>query len=263
MPKMNAASTSMRNWDYNNYHVQAEVEAGEFVSAESTLIASGPPKLEHTAYSMYFVNELTAPVGDTGVVYPMGICENFGVNQAQQIQRIFEIGSTRSYFIVGKTLGTITIGRILYSGPSLLKVLYAYYTQNNPAAKFQFMHHPINSKIQSEYGFIMDDPERKLLDLPEVQKRLVAIRNRAGYGDLFLNLASDLFKQPCGIMLYFRNSLDQDVGASYFETMHINAHQFSINAGSNVLMEGASGEFDRVRPVNVQLSDYMPANANI
>lgn len=263
MPKTSRATTSMRNWDFNNWHVQAEVEAGEFISAESTLIASGPPKLEHTAYSEYDVNQATAPTGDTGVVYPMGILENFGINQAQQIQRIFEIGSTRSYFIVGKTIGHLTLGRVMYSGPSLLKVMYAYYTQNNPNAQFQFMHHALNSELESDAGFIIPDPDRKLLDLPAVQKKLVAIRNRAGYGDLFLNLASDLFKQPTGIMIYFRNALNQDYGAGYFENMHVNAHQMSINAGSNVLMEGVTGEYDRLRPVNVQLSDYVPANANI
>ena len=36
------ATTSVNNWDYHNYHVQQELYGGEFVSAETTLIAAGP-----------------------------------------------------------------------------------------------------------------------------------------------------------------------------------------------------------------------------
>lgn len=271
MPRIDAATTDVNNWDMNNFHVAAEIAAGEFVSAESTLIASGPPQLRMLAYKNYdsaddIPNEIDnlapSPTSETGSVFPLGAAENIGLNQAQQVQRIFEIGSVRSYFIPGKVIGNLTIGRILHSGPSLLKAMYAYYMQNNTAAKFRFMHKGIGADLFSNYGFVMPDPDRTLLDLSDLQSQLVAIQSRPGYGDLYLSLASDLFKQPTGIMMYFRNSLNQDFGAVYLETVHVNAHQMSINAGTNVIMEGVTCEFDKLRPVNVTISDYIPAMAN-
>lgn len=262
MPRITNATTDINNWDYNRFHVQQEVAGGEFISAESTLLAAGPPTLGMTTYHNYQIDGDTIPSTDTGVVFPLGVVENFGMNQAQQVQRIFEIGSSRAYFIPGKVIGTLTIGRVMHSGPSLLKVLYAYYRQTNPQALFQFMHKAFDAELSSNYGFIMPDPDRGLLDLPDLQKMLPAIRDRPGIGELYLNLASDLFKQPTGLMVYFRNSLDQDFGAVYLEQVHVTGHQFSLNASANVLMEGASAEFERVRPVNVSISDYIPAMAN-
>lgn len=255
------ATTSLNNWDYSRWHIQQEIAAGEFISAETTLLAAGPPSLGMTAYHNYQIDGTEIPAGDTGVVYPLGVIENFGMNQAQQVQRIFEIGSSRAYFIPGKVIGTLTLGRVLHSGPSLLKVMYAYYRQTNPQALFKFMNNAFDSELSSNYGFKIPDPNKGLLDLPDIQKLLLAIREKPGEGDLFMNLASDLFKQPTGLMVYFRNSLDQDFGAIYLEQVHVTGHQFSLNAAANVLMEGASAEFERVRPVNVQISDYVPAMA--
>jgi hypothetical protein len=59
------------------------------------------------------------------------VLENVGLSQSKQLQRLFEIGSSRSYFIPGRVIGSITLGRVLYHGPSLLKVLYAHGSSRN------------------------------------------------------------------------------------------------------------------------------------
>src|SRR5579862_8328317 len=111
-----AATTSYSNWDFYNYHIQEDLIGGQFVSAESTLVAAGPPQASQTADG-----------GTTGGIYPIGLLESVGLQQSKQLQRIFEIGSTRSYFIPGRVIGSLSIGRTFYYGPSLLRVLYAYY----------------------------------------------------------------------------------------------------------------------------------------
>ena len=130
-----AATTSFNNWDFHNHHVQEELLGGEFVSAETTLIAAGPPRLSDIAPS----GDQTIDTQDEGdMVFPIGVLENVGMSQSKQLQRIFEIGSSRSYFIPGRTIGSLTLGRVLYHGPSLLKVLYAHYKQSaaDPADNF-------------------------------------------------------------------------------------------------------------------------------
>ena len=50
-----------------------------------------------------------------------------GMDGIETISRIWEVGSGRSVFISGRTVGQLGLSRILYHGPSLLRVLYAYY----------------------------------------------------------------------------------------------------------------------------------------
>jgi hypothetical protein len=112
------ATTDFSNWDFSNYHVQQDLSGGQFVSAETSLIAAGPPSLDGTnAYNP------TPSQSGGGFVFPIGLLENAGLSQSKQLQKIFEIGSGRSYFIPGRVVGSVSLGRTFYYGPSLTKVL--------------------------------------------------------------------------------------------------------------------------------------------
>jgi len=259
MPRFDNATTDHTNWNFNNYHVQSELTSGEFMSSDSLLVAAGPPQLDMIAQDLDA--DGTAAEIDSGLVFPIGVLEQFSMGQSQQLQPVFEIGSSRAYFIPGKNVGTLQLGRVLFSGPSLLKVLYAYYKQDNPDLELNFMHKAKDAVVAHSGGYVIPDPDRALLELPGVQNGLVAITDRPGYGDFFINLASDLFKQPIGLMVYVKNSLGQPFGAGYIENAYISSHQMNVNAGANILVEACSLQFDRIKPVNVGVSTYIPAGA--
>lgn len=260
MPLRPQATTSFNNWDFHNHHVQSELLGGEFVSAETTLIAAGPPRLTDITGGPGG-DDSTIDVPDEGdMVFPIGVLENVGVSQSKQLQRIFEIGSSRSYFIPGRTIGSITLGRVLYHGPSLLKVLYAHYKQK--VGTFKLNDKGIGAKI-SVGGVEIPDPNATLLELPALQKELHRVKYSPGFDDLWMNLASDIFNQPTGMAIYFRNQLDMTVGAVYLEECYVQGHQMSISSGSVLIMEGVSLQFDRVRPIRMQLAgDGLPLFAN-
>jgi len=249
MPLRDSATTSLNNWDFHNFHVQTELLGGEFISAETTLVAAGPPRLSDvTGGNAQLQGALDTP--DEGdMVFPIGVLENVGVSQSKQLQRIFEIGSSRSYFIPGRVVGSLTIGRIMYHGPSLLKVLYAHYKQTQGPLRF------LNeaAAVINKNGVDMPNPNKTLLSLPALQQELHRVRFNPGYDDLWLNLASDIFNQPTGMCLYFRNQNDTTVGAVYLEECYIQGHQMSISSGSVLVMEGASLQFDRVVPIRMEL----------
>lgn len=240
------ATTSLNNWDFHNHHVQAELLGGEFVSAESTLIAAGPPRLSDItgASSPSDAGGGTLDSGD--LVFPIGVLENVGLSQSKQLQRIFEIGSTRSYFVPGRTIGSITLGRVLYHGPTLLKVLYAYYKQS--VGPLQFL-----DEANALLGDGTANPNATLLNLPAVQAELHRVLTNPGYDDFWINLASDIFNQPTGICLYFRNQNDVTVGAVYLEECYVQGHQMSISSGSVLIMEGVSLQFDILRPIRMMI----------
>lgn len=246
-----AATTSFNNWDFHNHHVQEELLGGEFVSAETTLVAAGPPRLTDITGGTAATSDNTVNTVDEGdMVFPIGVLENVGLSQSKQLQRIFEIGSGRSYFIPGRTVGSVTLGRILYHGPSLLKVLYAHYKQT--AAAPYLMNKGKGATIDQS-GLTVPDPNATLLELAALQDELHRVKQNPGYDDLWLNLASDIFNQPTGLCLYFRNQMDVTVGAVYLEECYIQGHQMSISSGSVLVMEGASAQFDQVRPIRMQL----------
>jgi hypothetical protein len=128
--------------------------------------------------------------------------------------------------------------------------MYAYYTQSS--GDFYFMHEDIGKTFEDSRGILRPHPDRKLLNLPTIQRHLHTIRNRPGFDDFYLNLASDLFNQPTGLLIYFKNGVDETVGAVYLEDCYINGHQLSISSGSVLIMEGASVQFDRL--ISVQMN---------
>lgn len=242
------ATTSINNWDYHNYHVQQELCGGQFVSAETTLLAAGPPRLGDLGAQSGVGSEVTA---SEDLAFPIGLLENVGLSQSKQLQRLFEIGSSRSYFIPGRVIGSVTLGRVLYHGPSLLKVLYSYYSQSSGA--IQFMHKAKGTTMTNAMGITVPDPDAKLLNLGSLQTQLHKVKQRPGYDDFYMTLASDLFNQPCGLLLYFRDANDTTVGAVYLEECHVQGHQVSISSGSVMLMEGVSLQFDRCVPIKMHL----------
>ena len=225
------ATTRLSNWDFHTYHVQADLRGGEFVSAESTLIAAGPPDITSTNNQKATEGLLEGDRLDKQV-FPLGVMENAGLTQSKQLQRIFEIGSARSYFIPGRVVSSVNYGRVFYHGVTLLRALYAYYSS-------------------SKYNI---DPSN--LDLnytPTPGLTPPTLRVNPGYDNFWLNLASDVFNQPTGNLWYFRDMTNRDVGSVYFEFLYMQGHQFSISSGSVLLMEGASGQFDRIVPAKMKL----------
>jgi len=230
---------SLQNWKFENEHVEKGYRSGQFASAETTLIAAGPPRLSQTAQGGT----------STGTVYPIGLLENMALSQSKQVQRIYEIGSNRSYFIPGRVFGSVSLGRVFYYGPSLLRVQYAYYKNNSNGVRIGDIDPAVvdggtyNQRI---------DPASALISLNSLgDESLHKVKVSPGDDYFFINLASDLFNQGHGLAIYFKDSNNNLVGACYLEDCFVQGHQLSVSSGSVLIMEGTSMQFDRVVPIKV------------
>ena len=219
------STTSYLNWKFHKFRIQQDVTGGQFINAESTLIAAGPPNF----------SEVAGGVSAGGSVYPIGLLETFGLNQSRQLQRIFEIGSSRSYFVPGRTIGSFTLGRTFYFGPSLLRVLYAYWN-----GSFDEGDSVLGGDLGSTTG------EAPLLSSYGNQRDL--FRN-PGYGYLLIDLASDLFAQPTGLAIIFKDGNTDTFGGFYLENCYVQGHQMTVSSGSVLIMEGASLQYDLLVPL--------------
>lgn len=223
--------TKFSKWDPYQRFVQGGLVDGEFLSASLSLIAAGPPRLS-------IIGESFIGAGPEGglideIVFPIGMTQNFNLGQNQQLTRVFEIGSKRSFHISGHSVGQIGLGRVMYHGPSLLRSVYAYY---------QDLIDP--TLVPSVIGGA--NVGAALLANPH------NVKVPPGFENLFINLASDMFSQPVGMMICLKNSNELTFGAVYAEACYVPQHTFGFDAQGIIVQESLSLQFERLVPIAIK-----------
>lgn len=236
----------VNNWDFFNQNVQGGLLEGRFMNAAFTMIAAGPPRLG--AISVSDPNAVSGELGD--IAYPIGILQSFNVSQSSQFMQLWEIGSERSYFVRGRTQGQVGLGRIMYHGPNLLRVLYAYLGSDN------------NDGFGA-FSSLYDNNAKNLLNTKGTAQTKKRYALPPGYENLWMDLASDVFSQPVGLLLYLRDSNEDTVGAFYLEYCSITNHGFSTDAGGTILSEQASVLFERIVPIQLNVVDLIRDSASL
>lgn len=236
---------STENWDYFNRNVQSGLVEGRYLNASFMMIAAGPPRLAaigtHADVGSYNVDEPMAALS-ADIAYPIGVIQSFNLGQNTQVMRLFEIGSERSYFIRGRTMGQLGLGRIMYHGPSLLRVLYAYLGDGEQGS----------GKFDALYDTAIDQYADLNLSAGGSQSLTKdAFENLPGYDNLWLDLASDVFSQPIGLMVVMRDSNSDTVGAFYFEYCMITNHGFATDSGGTIMTENAAIMYERMIPIDI------------
>jgi len=225
------------NWQSYTQYVQSGLVDGQFLNAAFTLLAAGPPRLAN-------IGQLSFVETDAGddIVFPIGIVQNFNLSHNRAFNRVWEIGSERSFFISGRTMGQLGLSRVMYHGPSLLKCLYAYYQDLIPPT--------ITPSLLGAFNFgaltVANSHDVKIL---------------AGFENLYINLASDLFTQPVGLMVHFRDSNEDTVGAVYLEACYIPNHTIATDAQGTIIQENAAVQYERTIPLSLQALALVDINA--
>ena len=229
---------------YENY-VQSGLTDGKFLNAGFTLLAAGPPRLAAIGGQGFIQSGLAQGEvqGADDIVFPIGIVQNFNLSHNRQFNRVFEIGSERSFFISGRTVGQLGLSRIMYHGPSLLRVMYAYYVDTVGS-----------TTIHSLLGDT--NPAASV-----AQRHDVVVP--PGYDNLYLNLASDLFSQPVGLLAYFRDSDVTTVGAAFMEHCVLPNHTIATDAQGTIIQENVSVQFERLLPVQVNALAAVNVHGNV
>jgi hypothetical protein len=227
---------------YTNY-VQSGMVDGAYANAGFTMLAAGPPRIANIGGAAAFAQAVSGNgQAANQIVYPIGIVQNFNLSHTRQFSRIFEIGSERSYFIGGRTVGQLGLARIYYHGASLLRTLYAYYSDLIPPTVVPPMFPNAGAQAMSNPHDVIIPP---------------------GYENIYINLASDLFAQPVGIMMYMRDVNQDALGAMYFEACYLPNHSWQTDSQGVLIQESVSVQFERAVPVAISaLQLVSSANQN-
>lgn len=204
-------------------------------------MAAGPPRIANIGGAAAFGQALSGSgQAANQIVYPLGLVQNFNLSHNRQFSRIFEIGSERSYFIGGRTVGQLGLARIYYQGASLLRILYAYYQDLIPPTFVPAMWPNAGASSMSNPHDVIIPP---------------------GYENIFVNLASDLFAQPIGILFYIRDVNQDSLGAIYFEACYVPQHGIQTDAQGVLVQENAQIQFERGVPVAISAVTLLDATA--
>ena len=154
-------------------------------------------------------------------LHPIGLVENAAVQQSKQLQQLFEIGSRRPFFVPGRVQISATLARVMFNGPSLLKVIYSNIDTSASGANFT----------------VNDD-------------------DQPGEGNFYINLASEFFNHPLGLAFLARDMDKGGYGGFFLEECFVQGHQFSVAAQQTVLLENCSLRAAAIHPIS---ADQFPA----
>jgi len=209
----------MGNWDYKHKSVQQydNPESSAQLSSRGVLISFGPPVFQESG-------------GDGIQTVVCGFVQNFNMNQQKQIQQLFEVGSERRYWVDGPDRNQVQISRALFSGPSILKVAGMGLT---------------NRGLQ---GNIEQDFYNNILEGEDF--------NTVGGADksFWINLGSDFFKNPLGILIEFReiygNGRSSSYGSMYLTNARVSGHGVRFSGQQRLMQENMQIMFEKAIPLD-------------
>lgn len=221
------------DWVPETNYVQRGLADGEFTSAVYHIIAAGPPRLSMLGGTAMLGEALSnsSGVAANEIVWPLGLIQNINLTQNLPFSRIFEIGSNRSYWIPGRAVGQMGFGSVYYHGPSLLRRVYAYFQDLVGEVQVPAVFNNVGSMAMPNPHDVVVPP---------------------GYENLFLNMASDMFYQPVGFLIWAKDVNKETIGAIYLESCVIPTHTWATDANNVIVQESVGVQFERIMPVNIQ-----------
>jgi hypothetical protein len=143
----------------------------------------------------------------------LGMFQSFGMQSQAPVMPLMGIGSGRSFFLRGKSQSSWNLQRVMINGRNLLRALY---------------HNATESGLdQSQF----DDPA-----------------SLSANSQYFINLDSELYYIPFGLVIIMRTKSRTLVAGCYLELCMINSYGTQIQAGQNMIAEMVSGACDRILP---------------
>lgn len=251
-------TTSLQNWDFNTKHVQQNLVGGDFVGSHSTIICATAPRLADLA-SDALENVITDASAvhdlDQTIAIPIGVIDSSAIQQDRQLAQIFEIGSKRSYIMSARTATQMSINRVIYKGANLLRMFYSYYPDQAAGSVInETMGNILRDNQKNSNTSMGGQPIGLHADLLRTLPK--DIKDTPGYNNFWLNLNSDIFSQPYGLILFMKDNNQSDVAAVFLEECYIQNHGFQISANSVVMAETTSIRCERIVPIKVKVESY-------
>lgn len=216
---------------FKKLHVDPSIFKGgqDFVSAESIALCArlwttGDGTIENP--DLRFSggpDEDKAPTdpGNLDDFVAIGLVQNVSISQNKAIQQLFEIGSKLPYFIPGRTIIQVNVGRIVLNGDSLLKMFYPTLGESGETDS--------DIEAQAMINYDTDTPPGANMARGDNDSR-----------QFFINLASGFFNLPMDLLFYIMDSEKEPVGGVMLRQCYVQSHQMGVSAQQTVVAENVS-----------------------
>lgn len=248
-----AEMESFESWNPWEKHVQGGLKDFNYLTGRNTLICVGPP---------YLNSVLNGIQSGLAVLYPVGLLQTFAISQNAAVQQLHEIGSEKAYFFRGRTVRQVSLGRLMYHGPSLLRVLYSWYSSSSGVYTSTAIMNPFSGGNIPEYlrpyATSSDTGASQMTGSTTlITEGLPTIHIPPGYENVWINLASDVFRMPTGFFLLLRDNEDNNVAGVYLEQCHVPTHMMSADSQGTILQETVSAICGGIVPINIDAVTLM------
>ena len=213
-------------WDWKNEYVSNfetdgyERFAQYSASPDTTILYAGPARFTGIA----------ADGGAASALIPIGLADGISMQDNTQLTRLFEIGSNRSFFTRGKDQPVLSFQKMLADQSNILYALTQVALQTNNQQAI------LNARGETAAGPVGPIP------------------------NIAMNLNSEVFGIPFGLMIIFKTRGNSNTGATntptgmiltsiYLEYCMFSSYNIQVVSNQPVITEGVSIEFDRVVPV--------------
>ncbi len=212
---------------------------GSHLNSAYLTVSFGPPKLT-----------VNSGVGIKGIT--VGLVQDLSLIQQRQVARLMEVGNKEQWLVPSKTQSSLQLRRVLYDGPTILKYMgyalvggrdepFVLRESNSVGADHDLRQGAENHKYQAmleEVGY----PEGQY---PKGES--------PGVGDFWINLASELFNNPIGILLDLKQKMPDgelvSYGGVYLESCLVSSYTFQVLAENRFLSEAVAVEYTKTIPM--------------
>tara|TARA_B100000131_G_scaffold221323_1_gene212810 strand:+ start:7738 stop:8115 length:378 start_codon:yes stop_codon:yes gene_type:complete len=84
-----------------------------------------------------------------------------------------------------------------------------------------------------------------------VSSGLHSVKIPPGYDNMFLNLASDLFSQPLGLLLIFKDNEENNIASVYLDQCYIPQHSLAVDAQGLLIQESVGIQYEKMVPIKL------------
>lgn len=262
---------SLEEWNWSTKHVQADTRNGEFVTARSTLLLAGPARLEHVSPTIAVSPNVDVEGGgaaatNAAALFPIGIVQDLQMGSQRPLTRFHEVGSLRSYFVAQRNAIQWQMGRVLFSGQSLMRVFYAGAPDSAveaaggtpiPRPGGGTMGAPAGSPYADYFNFagLTETGEAdEFLDAGSPSSKIIIGSNGqqiTSVRDWWMNLHSPIFDVPFGVAVLLRDSKNRPYGAGFLEDCMIDSYTFRVSSADTVIGEAATCAADLFLPMRM------------
>ena len=203
------ALSAFSEWDrsrkLNPFHKDGQSVSGEFVK-----IAAGPPTLR--------APETGSSTNMSNIVWPIGVAQGLTFTSNIQQFTIYELGSKAEYNCTGRSAVQIGFGDIYLWGPNLLRLVYGWKKDNPPGA------------LQDRWEVLWGDENASYQDDWTIH---ISPGNRI----FWMNVFSDIFSRPFGLLLLIEDNTETTLAAPYLERCFITAYGWDVDPNGILMRE--------------------------